>query len=1440
MNSNFFTKLAGLAATVLVAAGAVSPARADYVSTLQNLGPVGWWRFGDATATQPLFVVTNGGSLGAAANGYVVQTVSDTPLLGQPGLVGNSVRFNNPGNTVGLCDSKIEVPWQSGLNQHPPFSVEFWANPNSLGSDSTGFSPLENFNPSGNNGGSRRGWLFYLNSSGRWNFRLGAYSGYALNLLGTSGNAVPGTWEHIAVTWDGTNVVMYANGVVIAHATTIYPADGWVPNAVSFLRFGGSPLTGNNNEVNGNSGSSTIGNRGYDGWLQHVAIFNTALSAVQVNAHYSAATTNTAGYTAQIQADGPAGYWPLSDAPVATPPTSTVADSGVDGTATGTVHPGVQVQPGPGYGGFGADTNGLFVDGVNGYVQVNDTPNLNSGNISKQITLAAWVKPEAQDYFRDIIARGFDKNSAETFLRVSRGPLFTGGFANFSTDSTGDGGQYYEIGTSDGQNYYDAAQFQIPPGDIGNWVFLAGTFDGSNWNLYRNGQLVATVPADSEDGDNGPDLPAQQWTIGSRAPDSITAGTFDNNFLGQGENFDGTIFEPAIFNKALSASDISSLYSAALVPPVFTVAPQNPGIVFKGATVTLTVLAEGASPINYLWISNGIPTGVTSTNYTISNIGVGTYTIGVRAINPYGNNLAQITFNAVLEAPTITTAPLAQKRYPGFSFTLSAGAEGSTPLTYTWLQGTTVVQTGTSSTYTATASSATVGNYTVLVSNAAGAASSTPVAVTVESVPAPYPAAVLASIPIAYWRLDETNGTTAYDVVNGNNGTYNSAALGQPGYSVADPVTGLPPDPGTAAGFSGLNSYVGNISGTAINFVTNAPFSLEAWVNGPVGLPDQATIIAKGIGNNGTTETEQFALDVSGGNYRFFTTHSGNKYQAVGNIGPDGTWQHVVGVYDSSSMPPNLYLYVNGIQVGSAKATYAQSTTTSPVTIGSKRTGNDPGYDGTFNGTIDQVAVYATALDPATVQSHYDAAYPANLAPVIQVPPQSETNYVGLPVTLSVSAYGTPTLTYQWYQGTPPNQSNPVGNNSPTFTLPTPALTDAGKYYCNISNPALPAGTNTPAVSVTILPPPTSPPNISGLVVHLPFNGNLTDATGRGNNGTGFHAALAGVSHVTPGPTTAPDFYYVPDGPFGTNQGLHYSTVATNSGGLTANGSSGGTNDYYVSLGVRPDLQFGTNSFTVSYWIRLPQGFGETAPNGGDLPFFTDVTNSTGGWGYCFTMAYGYGTANPVPTTAPLYNQVGAWGASIYDSPGNGIRYYGDNYNAINDGSWHNLVQIIDRGAGKFTTYIDGASAIQYLDAGTSLNSVGSIDNGAPAVIGQDPTGYYGEDGSADIADFGVWRRALTPLEVGAIYTAGSASALSFTGTPPNPVSISITKASAGGGSVTVTWSATPPASYSYTVLSRTNLVSGAWVTNATGITVTTYTDSTANAGSKFYRVTSP
>ncbi len=330
-------------------------------------------------------------------------------------------------------------------------------------------------------------------------------------------------------------------------------------------------------------------------------------------------------------------------------------------------------------------------------------------------------------------------------------------------------------------------------------------------------------------------------------------------------------------------------------------------------------------------------------------------------------------------------------------------------------------------------------------------------------------------------------------------------------------------------------------------------------------------------------------------------------------------------------------------------------------------------------------------------------------------------------------ASGTPPLSYQWSK----DGTKLAGATQATLTLRPIAPSDAGSYTVLVTNSS--GFTNSNPAVVTVWSPPTIPPSIPGLVVHLPFDNSLTDATGRGNNGTAIQVT------VTSSNVASPTFV---SGMVG--EALHYASDF----GVYPCCST--TNANYVTLGVRPDLQFGSSTdFSVAYWIRLPSGYA-----GGDLPFFTDAVNSTFNGGFCFAPTYGN------QGTVGFGSDNGGWAFSLFDAATglNGIGVYGD-AGTINDGGWHHLVHTIDRVKG-MVTYLDGVVAHYAVQAGSSIAAAGNIDTGQPATIGQDPTGRYHESGSADIDDLGVWRRALTALEASSIYMAALSNHISFTGPP--------------------------------------------------------------------------
>jgi hypothetical protein len=442
-------------------------------------------------------------------------------------------------------------------------------------------------------------------------------------------------------------------------------------------------------------------------------------------------------------------------------------------------------------------------------------------------------------------------------------------------------------------------------------------------------------------------------------------------------------------------------------------------------------------------------------------------------------------------------------------------------------------------------------------------------------------------------------------------------------------------------------------------------------------------------------------------------------------------------------------------------------------------------------------------LSSSQVQAHYAAAYGPSLPPTISIQPSSTTNYVSLGATFEVGAYGTVPLTYQWKKGGSPlsDGGNISGSSGSKLIVSPLSLADAGNYSVTINN--VNGTTNSVVATLTVLDAPTTPPSIPGLVMHLSFDNTLVDATGRGNNGISMHVTYTATNTAPP--------TYVSDGKLG--QGFHYSSDMGPPNG-DGNGAPTTTNNFYATLGVRPDLMFGNDmSFSVAYWIRLPANY-----TGGDLPFFTDTVNSTFGSGFVFAPSFG-----PTAVGATTGTNPGGWAMSVFDTGGNGVGFYGD-VGSVNDGGWHHLVHVVQRGVST-VTYLDGAVAKARKQGGTSIAAASaSLDSSPanPATIGQDPTGHYGETGSGDIDDLGVWRKALTPLEAASIYAAASINGQSFSGTYPASISAEVLP----GHQLRLTWP--------YGILQSATSVTGPYTT-VSGAS-SPYTTSSAT-GAKYYRL---
>jgi hypothetical protein len=209
---------------------------------------------------------------------------------------------------------------------------------------------------------------------------------------------------------------------------------------------------------------------------------------------------------------------------------------------------------------------------------------------------------------------------------------------------------------------------------------------------------------------------------------------------------------------------------------------------------------------------------------------------------------------------------------------------------------------------------------------------------------------------VAYWRLGESSGTTAADSKGSANGTYlNSPSLGAAG--------ALANDTNTAVGFNGSNNKV---SLPALASVTN--FSLEGWAyltNGAVnnsngnnnlyGANNQVRLLARPGGTNTGT-------DILAGVWLNGTEYTIQPATTQSNL---NTWVYWVLTRNAGT----LTLYRNGSQVGQRTDLPAAAVANVSGWIGSQ--GGSAYY---FNGRIDEVAVYQTALRASVVASHYNAA----------------------------------------------------------------------------------------------------------------------------------------------------------------------------------------------------------------------------------------------------------------------------------------------------------------------------------------------------------------------------------------------------------------------------------------------------------------------------------
>ena len=126
-------------------------------------------------------------------------------------------------------------------------------------------------------------------------------------------------------------------------------------------------------------------------------------------------------------------------------------------------------------------------------------------------------------------------------------------------------------------------------------------------------------------------------------------------------------------------------------------------------------------------------------------------------------------------------------------------------------------------------------------------------------------------------------------------------------------------------------------------------------------------------------------------------------------------------------------------------------------------------YAWVMNGTAISQEQYISALGGTSwIGGAGEDRGAAAVAPSISSHPAGTTIQAGQSATLSVTAAGTSPMSYQWYQGSSGDTSNPLGTNTSSYT--TPSLTQARSYWVRVTNEAGSADSNTATVTVTAGP----------------------------------------------------------------------------------------------------------------------------------------------------------------------------------------------------------------------------------------------------------------------------------------------------------------------------------------------------------------------------------
>ena len=456
--------------------------------------PVAHWSFdeGQGTTTWDGTENNNDGTLGDGS----CQPGTSTCPSWVSGKYGSALNFDGSDDYVNMGD-------QSSLEGMSAITIEAWIKPTSLSFPNSGAIVNKYWD------GTDRSYHYFITKSGQLAFRLPTDTDNDNDTAYSSSTMSVNQWYHVVGTWDSADDIIriYINSE--ADNTKAQPG----------------------NSVRTNSSPVWIGRDYYDnvprdeffGTIDDVRIYDYARTADEIRLDYNAGYAARFGGLgavdcsrdpASCMSKGLVGYWGFDEG------SGTTA---YNAASTGSVNDGALIN-GPNWT-RGKKAGALSFDGRNDYV---DCDNNSSLNITAEITVEAWVKP--------------DTDKCNVFVHKYAGE--NQGWALYAP-SDSDGLRF--MVTIDGSENAGCYAKGIVLDN--SWHHIVGTYDGTDIRMYVDGVLKDTAN-DAGAMTNGD----TNTKIGDNA--GMTYYLCPESYY-----FNGAIDEVRIYNRALSAEEVRYHYN---------------------------------------------------------------------------------------------------------------------------------------------------------------------------------------------------------------------------------------------------------------------------------------------------------------------------------------------------------------------------------------------------------------------------------------------------------------------------------------------------------------------------------------------------------------------------------------------------------------------------------------------------------------------------------------------------------------------------------------------------------------------------------------------------------------------------------------------------------------------------------------------------------------